>query len=116
MSESASVCPALQDAHPSNESNDAPLPPGTPAGAVSEATRERLYQFLLPLLTRLDRQIDVRLVRTLWQAVEAILQFRHRAQGLLLSELGAFLLSPDKAPAGTKRLSNLLRCGKWSAD
>ena len=34
--------------------------------------------------------------------------------GLLLSELGAYLLSPDKAPAGTKRLSNLLRNNKWT--
>jgi len=34
---------------------------------------------------------------------------------LLLSELGAYLLSPAQAPAGTKRLSNLLRCDRWSA-
>jgi hypothetical protein len=31
-----------------------------------------------------------------------------------LSELGGFLLSPDQAPAGTKRISNLLRCMKWT--
>jgi hypothetical protein len=35
--------------------------------------------------------------------------------GLLLSELGAYLLSPAQAPAGTKRLSNLLRSSHWSA-
>ncbi|HZI77852.1 MAG TPA: transposase [Gemmatimonadales bacterium] len=118
MSQSAAVCPAWQEteAPASGDSHDAPLAPGTPAGTVSEATRERLYQFVLPLLIQLDRHIDVRLVRTLWQAIEAMIQFRHRAHGLLLSELGAFLLSPDKAPAGTKRLSNLLRCPKWSAE
>jgi hypothetical protein len=29
--------------------------------------------------------------------------------------LGGYLLSPDHAPAGTKRLSNLLRSSKWTA-
>ncbi|HEX5913761.1 MAG TPA: transposase, partial [Rubrobacter sp.] len=48
--------------------------------------------------------------------VEVLLRNRHRGCGLLLSELGAFLLSPEKAAAGTKRLSNLLRSERWSAD
>jgi hypothetical protein len=30
--------------------------------------------------------------------------------------LGAYLLAPDKAPAGTKRLSNLLRSERWCSD
>jgi hypothetical protein len=34
---------------------------------------------------------------------------------LLLSELGAFILQPRQAPAGTKRLSNLLRSPKWNS-
>ncbi len=38
----------------------------------------------------------------------------HSRSGLLLSELGAHILSPAQAPAGTKRLSNLLRSPKWS--
>ena len=59
--------------------------------------------------------MDVRLVRTLAATVETILVFRHRAYGLLLSELGAFLLDPAHAPAGTKRLSNLLRSCHWTA-
>ncbi len=33
----------------------------------------------------------------------------------LLTELGAYLLSPDKVPAGTKRLSNPLHSDKWKA-
>ena len=33
--------------------------------------------------------------------LQALLLFRHRAHGLLLSELGAFLLDPEHAPAGT---------------
>jgi hypothetical protein len=55
-------------------------------------------------------------VRTFLATVETILSFRNRAHGLLLSELGAYLLGPHQAPAGTKRLSNLLRSPKWSAD
>ena len=39
---------------------------------------------------------------------------RHTRYGLLLSELGAYILSANQAPAGTKRLSNLLRSPKWT--
>lgn len=86
------------------------------APAVAEDLRERLHLFLLPLLIVLDHFIDIRLVRTFWQAIETMLLFRNRAHGLLLSELGGYLLSPQHAPAGTKRLSNLLRCEKWASD
>ena len=68
-----------------------------------------------PLLCRLDAQMDCRLVSTLAQSVRAILEHRHRNCGLLLSELGGVLLGGAHAPAGTKRLSNLLRSSKWSA-
>jgi hypothetical protein len=34
--------------------------------------------------------------------------------GLLLSELGGYLLGPDQAPAGTKRISNLVHAADWS--
>ena len=43
-----------------------------------------------------------------------LLQVRHRACGLLLSELGGYLATPAHAPAGTKRLSNLLRSRRWT--
>jgi hypothetical protein len=88
--------------------------PSTPA--LAHTFRERLKGFLAPLLARLDEQLDSRLVRTLGATVEVLLQNRHRSSGLLLSELGAFLLSPEKAAAGTKRLSNLLHSKRWSAD
>lgn len=52
-------------------------------------------------------------MRTFFTALVAIVQFRNRACGLLLSELGGYILSPHRAPAGTKRLSNLLRSPKW---
>lgn len=75
-----------------------------------------LERFLEPLLTELDELLDKRLVRTFAGTITAILRFRHPRCGLLLSELGAYLTSPLHAPAGTKRLSNLLRSRRWSAD
>jgi len=75
-----------------------------------------LARFLAPLLMELDTCIDKRLVRTFLQTVVVILTFRDRVNGLLLSEMGGYLDTPDKAPAGTKRLSRLLHCAKWSAE
>lgn len=100
----------MQDDHTALELEGKPAP-----GVISDQLRAQLQTFLAPLLEELDAQIDLRLVRTCLRTVEAILSFRHRNHGLLLSELGAFLLSPAQAPAGTKRLSQLLRCPKWSA-
>jgi hypothetical protein len=85
------------------------------AEAVSTHLHTRLLAFLSPLLFRLDAQVDLRLVRTLLSVVEAILVFRNRSSGLLLSELGGYLDTPQHAPAGTKRLSNLLRSSKWTS-
>src|SRR5437588_11923530 len=94
---------------------DAPqVPPYEPA-AIAAGLTGQLAQFLFPLLVELDRRLDKRLVRTFVQLVAVILTFRDRVNGLLLSELGGYLLSPDQAPAGTKRLSNLLHSTKWSA-
>ncbi len=80
---------------------------------LSAELSQNLNDFLAPLVQQLDAQIDRRLVRTLVRLVHTIIIFRHQTHGLLLSELGAYLLSPDKAPAGTKRISNLLRSRKW---
>lgn len=84
------------------------------ASGPSQALADHLEAFVLPLLKWLDAQIDKRLVRTFLLSLKAILVLRHTKYGLLLSELGGFILTPDKAPAGTKRLSNLLRSPKWS--
>lgn len=81
--------------------------------AVSRQLADQLAAFVAPLLQELDARIDKRLVRTLLATLGVIIQWRNRSHGLLLSELGAYLISPDQAPAGTKRLSNLLRCTKW---
>jgi hypothetical protein len=71
-----------------------------------------LRLFVAPLLETLDRHLDRRLVRTVLATREALVCWRNRAHGLLLSELGAYILSPAHAPAGTKRLSNLLRSSR----
>jgi hypothetical protein len=84
------------------------------APQVAQGLGQSLEDFLSPLLRQLDEQIDKRLVRTFFKTIQAMIEFRHRSVGLLLSELGAYLLCPEQAPAGTKRLSNLLRCSKWA--
>lgn len=80
----------------------------------SQEVLDHLENFVLPFLQRLDAQIDKRLVRTFLLTLGAIVALRHTRYGLLLSELGAYILTADKAPAGTKRLSNLLRSPKWT--
>jgi len=55
-------------------------------------------------------------VQTALDLVQTILTHRHRPLGLLLTELGGYLLSPAQAPAGTKRISNLIHCPDWLAD
>jgi len=94
---------------------DAPqVPPYEPA-AIAQGLTAQLAQFLFPLLVELDRVLDKRLVRTFLQTIAVILTFRDRANGLLLSELGGYLLSAEHAPAGTKRRSLLLHSTKWTA-
>ena len=83
-----------------------------------EKTRElekKLVKELWPLLVGLKQKVDRRLVQTLLGLVMAILLHRHRNQGLVLSELGGYLLEPDHCQAGTKRISNLLHSPKWAA-
>ena len=75
-----------------------------------------LELFIGPLGGWLDARLDRRLVRTFYLTLVSIVRLRHNRSGLLLSELGAHIMSPDRAPAGTKRLSNLLRSPKWSHD
>src|SRR5215211_6766476 len=93
----------------------------TPASAaqasalVAHSLSRHLTAFLAPVLRTLDQQLDRRLVSTFLSTLIAIVQWRNRAHGLLLSELGAYILTPEQAPAGTKRLSNLLRSERWKA-
>lgn len=82
----------------------------------AQGIREQLGVMVRPLLRQLDELLDKRLVATFFALVQAIIIHRHGRNGLLLSELGGYLLSPAQAVAGTKRLSNLLRSRRWSAE
>ncbi|GAC1394631.1 MAG: hypothetical protein NVSMB38_28680 [Ktedonobacteraceae bacterium] len=96
--------------------HEAPQVPPYEAAGISHGLTTQVAQFLFPLLVDLDALLDKRLVRTFVQIITVILTFRDRANGLLLSKLGDYLLSPERAPASTKRLSNLLHSDKWRAD
>jgi hypothetical protein len=97
--------------------DDAVFADGTQASPqVARALEAELTEFLAPVVEWLDTLVDKRLVRTLVASIIALLEWRNRAHGLLLSELGAYISDPAHAPAGTKRLSNLLRSPKWDAN
>lgn len=71
--------------------------------------------YLHILVSDLSKQIDKRLVRTFYDLFLVLLMFRNNKISLLLSELGGYICGFAHAPAGTKRISNLLRCKKWSS-
>lgn len=94
---------------------ESPQVPPYDAVGISQGLLKALATYLYPLLQALDERLDKRLVRTFFQSVALILRFRDRINGLLLSELGGYLLGPEQAPAGKKRLENLLLSPKWKA-
>lgn len=70
--------------------DDAVLDRGMQASPLVATTLTRdLAVFLAPLLAWLDTRMDKRLVRTVLSGIVALLEWRNRAHGLLLSELGA---------------------------
>jgi len=83
---------------------------------ASKSLGDRLYEFAKPMLKELSRSLDRRLVQTFFDLLMVILIQRHRNQGLWLSELGGQLLGMDRAPAGTKRIAQLLHSSKWLAE
>jgi len=89
------------------------VPPYEPQ-AIAEGLGLTLLDFLGPVLLELDQWLDKRLIRTFVQAIEAILTFRDRINGLVLSELGSYL-DPIGKGGGTKRLSRLLHSARWTA-
>jgi hypothetical protein len=74
-----------------------------------------LVKYLLPVLGDLNQRMDRRLVKTFLGLVMAIISHRHRNNGLLLSELGGYLLGTEACCAGTKRIGKLLQSEKWEA-
>lgn len=81
----------------------------------SKEVKKGCVQFLTPVLKKLEQHLDHRLINTLVDLVMIIVIHRHRNQGMILSELGGELLGEKHAPAGTKRISNLLHSKKWKA-
>lgn len=73
------------------------------------------FEFLRPLMKELDEKLDVRLVRTLADAVTAVVRNRNRPMTLLMSELGGLIAGPKHAPAGTKRIDRLIKSEGWKA-
>lgn len=84
---------------------------------ATEADRygQHLLCLLEPLLRELDATMDKRPLRTLVQAVEAIVTLRDRANGLLLSQLGD-AMDGLGGGGGTKRLSTLIHHHEWQAE
>lgn len=88
------------------------------AGERQEQSRQverQLVKLVWPILVKLNEKLDRRLVNTFLGLVMAIIMHRHRNNGLLLSELGSYLLGAEHCRAGTKRISNLVHSEKWEA-
>jgi hypothetical protein len=81
----------------------------------TEEVENQLVKYIRPVLNTLNAKIDRRLVKTFLGLVMSIIRHRHRNNGLLLSELGGYLLGAESCCAGTKRISNLLHSQKWNA-
>lgn len=75
----------------------------------------RCWEFLKPFLEELHQVLDRRLVKTFLDLVLVILMHRHRNHGLLLSELGDYLLGGERGPAGVKRIASLVHSMKWES-
>jgi hypothetical protein len=81
----------------------------------SRELEKQLVKLLWPVLVEMKQRVDRRLVKTFLGLVIAIVLHRHRNNGLLLSELGGYLLGPEHCRAGTKRISNLVHSQRWEA-
>jgi len=81
----------------------------------SKVPEEQLVKLLWLVLVGLKEEMDRRLVSTFLGLVMAIVVHRHRNHGLLLSELGGYLLGAEHCRAGTKRISSLVHSERWEA-
>ena len=75
---------------------------------------KEVTKYLSPLIKKLQSKADKRFSYTLYDSFYGLLSHRDKANSLLLSELGGYINGPQHAPAGTKRLSNLLACEAWN--
>lgn len=90
------------------------MPASLQPESLSEHYATSLLRFVEPLVRELDETVDKRPVRTLVQGVEAIIAFRDRCNGLVLSQLGSYLDGLGRG-GGTKRLSTLIHHQNWKA-
>jgi hypothetical protein len=81
----------------------------------SRELEKQLVKVLWPVLVEMKQKLDRRLVQTFLGLVLAIVMHRHRNHGLLLSELGGYLLGAEACRAGTKRISTLVHSERWNA-
>jgi hypothetical protein len=81
----------------------------------SRELEKQLVKMLWSVLVELKQRVDRRLVNTLLGLVMVLVMHRHRNQGLVLSELGGYLLDVEQGPAGTKRISTLVHSPRWEA-
>ena len=81
----------------------------------SKQVEEQLVKLLWSVLVEMKQRVDRGWVKTFLGLVLAILMHRHRNNGLLLSELGGYLLGPEQCQAGTQRISNLVHSERWEA-
>ena len=95
--------------------DQAPQAPAYDPKEMAQGLGWGVLVLLAPLLYEVNALLEKRLVRTLVQSVEAILTFRDRINGLVLSELGGYLDQMGSAKAWTKRLSRLLHAPQWAA-
>lgn len=86
------------------------------SGQKSWEVSELCGRFLLPLMGKIGADLDNRVVHTLRDLVLVMIIHRHRQQALLMSELGGELLGEAHAPAGSKRIGNLLHSERWQAE
>lgn len=98
--------------HQAQEQNN---PTAAKKATAADFINHKVQHYLQPIEDRLNQQIDKRLVATFTKLFLSTLQFRNSRMSLLLSELGSFVAGYAHAPAGTKRISNLLRSRKWTA-
>ncbi|GAB3512055.1 hypothetical protein GCM10027341_52350 [Spirosoma knui] len=82
---------------------------------ANDFLQAKIQLYLQPIQDPLAQQIDKRLVATFAALFKSALLFRNTRMALLLSELGGYIAGHAHAPAGTKRISNLLRCPHWKA-
>ena len=86
------------------------------ARSMSQGFGRCLLEYLEALVEHLHtvNKVDKRPLKTLVQTVEAILAFRDRCNGLVLSELGGYL-DQLGGGGGVKRLETLIHQSKWKA-